>query len=88
LLDFARHELCIRVDLSGYNTIDSAEPEEMQRTLNISTLASFVAAGAGIKKAKHGNYGVSSISGSNVMEKLGIRFSNDNDFLEKSMDGA
>jgi anthranilate phosphoribosyltransferase len=46
-----------------------------------NSLASFVAAGAGIKVAKRGNYGVSSTSGSsNVMEKLGIKFSNDNDF--------
>ncbi|KAF2509360.1 anthranilate phosphoribosyltransferase [Flavobacterium zhairuonense] len=83
-------ELCIRVDLSAYNTIDlCGTGGDGKDTFNISTLASFVAAGAGIKVAKHGNYGVSSISGSsNVMEQMGIKFSNDPDFLEKCIDQA
>jgi anthranilate phosphoribosyltransferase len=83
-------ELCVRIDLSAYNTIDlCGTGGDGKDTFNISTLASFVAAGAGIKVAKHGNYGVSSISGSsNVMEKLGVKFSNDNNFLDKCIDQA
>ncbi|MCV9933428.1 anthranilate phosphoribosyltransferase [Flavobacterium sp. LS1R47] len=82
--------LCIRVDLSAYNTIDlCGTGGDGKDTFNISTLASFIAAGAGIKVAKHGNYGVSSISGSsNVMEKMGIKFTNDADFIEKCIDKA
>ena len=83
-------ELCLRIDLSAYNTIDlCGTGGDGKDTFNISTLASFVTAGAGFKVAKHGNYGVSSISGSsNVMETLGVKFSNDNDFLEKCVDQA
>ena len=83
-------ELCVRVDLSAYNTIDlCGTGGDGKDTFNISTLASFISAGAGIKVAKHGNYGVSSISGSsNVMEKMGTKFSNDPSFLEKCIDKA
>ncbi len=81
-------ELCIPVDFSAYNTIDlCGTGGDGKDTINISTLASFIVAGAGIKVAKHGNYGVSSISGSsNVMEKMGVKFTNDIDFLTRSIE--
>ena len=83
-------ELCIPVDFSEYNPIDlCGTGGDGKDTFNISTLSSFVSAGAGIKVTKHGNYGVSSKCGSsNVMEYLGIKFSNDKDFLKRSMDEA
>lgn len=83
-------ELCIAIDFTAYNTIDlCGTGGDGKDTFNISTLASFVTAGAGIKVAKHGNYGVSSISGSsNVMESLGIKFSNDQSFLERCLNEA
>lgn len=81
-------ELCVAVDLSEYNPIDlCGTGGDGKDTFNISTLSSFVTAGAGVKVTKHGNYGVSSKCGSsNVMEHLGIKFSNDKDFLKKSID--
>lgn len=83
-------ELCIAVDLTDYNTIDlCGTGGDGKDTFNISTLASFVSAGAGIHVTKHGNYGVSSKCGSsNVMQHLGIRFSNEYDFLKRSIDQA
>ena len=81
-------ELCIAVDLKDFNPIDlCGTGGDGKDTFNISTLSSFVTAGAGVNVAKHGNYGVSSACGSsNVMEHLGIKFSNDKDFLKNSID--
>ncbi len=83
-------ELCLAVDLGDYDPIDlCGTGGDGKDTFNISTLASFVVAGAGIHVTKHGNYGVSSKCGSsNVMEYLGLRFSNDRDFLERSIEEA
>lgn len=81
-------ELCVAVDLSEFQPVDlCGTGGDGKDTFNISTLSSFVAAGAGIKVTKHGNYGVSSTCGSsNVMEHLGIKFSNDKDYLKRSIE--
>lgn len=83
-------ELCIPVPLDQYNTIDlCGTGGDGKNTFNVSTLASFITAGAGVMVTKHGNYGVSSISGSsNVMEHLGIAFSNNTDYLKRCLDQA
>ncbi|WP_306551738.1 anthranilate phosphoribosyltransferase [Daejeonella sp.] len=83
-------ELCLKADLHEYELIDlCGTGGDGKDTFNISTLASFIVAGAGYKVSKHGNYGVSSGCGSsNVMEYLGYTFSNDTDHLKRSLDNA
>ncbi len=81
-------ELCLAVDLSEFDTIDlCGTGGDGKNTFNISTLSSFVVAGAGCKVAKHGNYGVSSACGSsNVLEYLGYKFTSDRDILRSQLD--
>ncbi len=83
-------ELCVKINLDDFNAIDIVGTGgDGKNTFNISTLSSFITAGAGVNVSKHGNYGVSSTSGSsNVMENLGVKFSNDEDFLKRCLDKA
>lgn len=58
-----------------------------KNTFNISTLAAFIAAGAGVYVAKHGNYAASSVSGSsNVLENLGIQLTNQQDKIIEGLE--
>jgi anthranilate phosphoribosyltransferase len=83
-------ELCIATDLSEFNPIDlCGTGGDGKDTFNISTLASFLVAGAGVKVAKHGNYGVSSACvSSNIMEHFGYKFTNDKSILKRQMETA
>ena len=82
-------DLCVKIDLSSdFETIDlCGTGGDGKNTFNISTISSFVVAGAGYKVTKHGNYGVSSSCGSSdVLQQLGIKLSNDDDYLKKCLD--
>ncbi len=86
----ALKELAIKVDLSDYNTIDIVGTGgDGKDTFNISTLTSFVVAGTGQKVAKHGNYSVSSQSGSSdMLESFGYEFTNDEATLRGHLEKA
>ena len=82
--------LCIPVHLEEFSPIDlCGTGGDGKNTFNVSTLASFVTAASGVHVAKHGNHGVSSISGSStVLEFFGVKFTNDKDKLRRQIEEA
>ncbi|MHB1601280.1 MAG: anthranilate phosphoribosyltransferase, partial [bacterium] len=62
---------------------------DSKNTFNISTCSALIAAGAGVKIAKHGNYAVSSKSGSaDVLKELGVNISLDAEGVLRSIEYA
>ena len=86
----ALKELSIKVDLSDFNTIDIVGTGgDGKDTFNISTLTSFIVAGTGQKVAKHGNYSVSSQSGSSdMLANFCYYFTNNQSILKTHLEKA
>ncbi|HTH55228.1 MAG TPA: anthranilate phosphoribosyltransferase [Cyclobacteriaceae bacterium] len=82
-------ELCIAVKFDEPVMDVCGTGGDAKNTFNISTLSSFVVAAAGQPVAKHGNYGVSSLSGSsNILEYFGYKFTNDKEELKRCIERA
>ncbi len=85
LLETGKH-----VNLDDFDTLDIVGTGgDGKNTFNISTCACFVVAGAGFKVSKHGNGASTSVSGaSNVLMAHGVKFSDNEDVLRRSIEKA
>ncbi len=94
LVGFARglRSRVVRVECESSPLVDTCgtggdAPKVGAGTFNISTAASFIAAAAGARIAKHGNRAVSSKSGSaDVLEALGVHLSLSPEAIARSID--
>jgi anthranilate phosphoribosyltransferase len=82
------HAVRIKVDIK--NLIDTCGTGGASiKTFNVSTIAAFVAAGAGAKVAKHGNRAITSKCGSaDVLESLGVKIDCSPDIVVECIEKA
>jgi anthranilate phosphoribosyltransferase len=83
----AMQEKSIRINCSDSNVIDvCGTGGDNSGSFNISTATTFVAAGAGVKVAKHGNRSISSKCGSaDVLQVLGVNINLTKEQSEESL---
>jgi anthranilate phosphoribosyltransferase len=89
----AMRENAVAVNINDeykYSLVDTCGTGgDSKNTFNISTCSALIAAGAGVKIAKHGNYAVSSKSGSaDVLKELGVNISLDVEGVLRSIEYA
>lgn len=83
-------ENCVKLEFSGIDVVDvCGTGGDNKNTFNISTLSAIVVAACGLPVAKHGGGAVSSkVGSSNLLEALGVKFTNDQSSLLKQLEAC